>query len=266
MKTYHLPSGAAIPAIGFGTWQILLNGRAKRAVTEALAAGYRLIDTAMVYGNEKGVGAAVTASGIPREDIFVTTKLWNFDQGYDSAKRAFDMSLSRMGLTYVDLYLIHWPKSDELTRQTWTALEEIHDTALARNIGVSNFDVSDLTDLLSYARVKPAVNQIEFHPFIYADQMPVVEYCREQGIVVEAYSPLARANHLKDETIVAIAAEAKKSPAQILLRWAIQHGTIPLPKSSHKERIRENLDVFTFELTNAQMHRLNRLSTGQSVL
>lgn len=255
-----------MPAIGFGTWQILLNGRAKRVVTEAIASGYRLIDTAMVYGNEKGVGAAVRGSGVPREELYVTTKLWNFDQGYESGLRAIDTSLSRLGLDYVDLYLIHWPRGSELTRQSWKALEEIHASGRAKNIGVSNFGVEELQELVAYAKVKPAVNQIEFHPFIYQDQKPILEFCKKHGIITQAYSPLARGRGIDNDVIEEIAAETGKTNGQVLLRWALQHGTVPLPKSTHKSRKDENIAIFDFELKPSQMKRLNNLSNGKSVL
>ena len=255
-----------IPNIGFGTWQILLNGKAKRAVTEALETGYRLIDTAMIYGNEKGVGAAIKESSIPRDQIYLTTKLWNGDQGYESGLKAFDTSLSRLGLEYVDLYLIHWPKGSELTRQSWQALQEIHQQGFAKNIGISNFNVTQIQDLLSYAAVKPAVNQIEFHPFIFEEQRPIVDFCRHNGIVVEAYSPLARGKAVNHQTITKVAQEVGKTNAQVMLRWTVQHGTVPLPKTSHKERMEENLDIFNFELSKSQMEELNSLSSNKSFL
>lgn len=255
-----------LPAIGFGTWQILMNGKAKRTVLQAIETGYRLIDTAMVYGNEKGVGAAIRETGVPREEMYLTTKLWNSNQGYEKALDAFDTSLARLGVDYIDLYLIHWPESKQLTKDSWKALEEIHATGLARNIGVSNYGVEELEDLLSYASVKPAVNQIEFHPFVYEDQRATLEFCKKHKIAVEAYSPLARGRGVKNPEITAIADELNKSNGQIMLRWALQHGTIPLPKTTHKERMAENLDVFNFELSKEHMNIMNSLSTGESVL
>lgn len=255
-----------IPQIGFGTWQILLNGKAKRAVLEAIETGYRLIDTAMVYGNEKGVGAAIRDSGVPREEIFLTTKLWNFDQGYQKALQAFNTSLARLGLTYVDLYLIHWPQSSELTRESWRALEELQDMGLIRHIGVSNFDTTQLKELLSYATHKPAVNQIEFHPFIYEQQRPILDFCAKHDITVEAYSPLARGKAMDDPEIARVAAETGRTKGQVMLRWALQHGTVPLPKTSYKDRMQENIDIFDFKLTSGQMKALDSLSSGRSVL
>lgn len=255
-----------MPAIGFGTWQILMNAKAKRVVAEAIDSGYRLIDTAMVYGNEKGVGAAINESHVDRSELFVTTKLWNFDQGYESTHKAFKTSLARLGLQYVDLYLIHWPKSSAQTRDSWRAMEELQADGKARHIGVSNFTDEQLEDLLAYAKIPPAVNQIEFHPFIYEDQKDTLEFCLQEDIIVQAYSPLARAHKLKDPHILQLADIYTKTPAQILLRWALQHRTVPLPKTTHRERMKENLDIFEFELSKEHMDSLNALSSGISVL
>lgn len=255
-----------LPNIGFGTWKILLNGKAKRITTEAINSGYRLIDTAMVYGNEKGVGAAVRDSLIAREEIFLTTKLWNFDQGYEKALNAFDTSLARLGADYIDLYLIHWPQSKVLTRQSWKALEEIHATGLAKNIGVSNYNSEELEHLLSYAKTKPLVNQIEFHPFVYEDQKDTLDFCKAHGITVEAYSPLAQGRGVGNNVIDGIAKQTGKSNGQVMLRWAVQHSTVPIPKTTHSDRMKENLDIFDFVLTTTQMKSLNSLSTGVSVL
>jgi diketogulonate reductase-like aldo/keto reductase len=255
-----------IPDIGFGTWKILLNGKAERVVAEALESGYRLIDTAMIYGNEKGVGSAVAKSKIPRSEIFLTTKLWNFDQGYQKALQAFDKSLSGLGLDYLDLYLIHWPRSSKLTQDSWRALEEIHKSGRAKYIGVSNFLVRDIEDLLKYSTIKPYVNQIEFHPFVFEVQKPILDFCQNHGILVEAYSPLARAVQMNHPVISQISKEIGKSPSQVMIRWAIQHNTIPIPKTTHKERMKENIDVFDFELSSKRMSQMDSLSTGQSVI
>ena len=261
MPGLSLNTGAAIPVVGFGTWQILLNGTAKRAVMEALAAGYRLIDTARIYGNEKGVGAGIRESGIPREDIFVTTKLWNSSHGRDKALAAFDGSLKRLGLDYVDLYLIHWPVPGK-RQETWKALEELQKSGRVRAIGVSNYMVHHLTELLEHAEIPPAVDQVEFHPFLYEDRRQLLDFCSNHGIVVEAYSPLAHAARLHDPVITKVAVSHKKSNAQVMLRWAVQHGTVPLPKSSNPARIVENLRIFDFELTESDMRALNDLSDG----
>lgn len=250
-----------MPAIGFGTWQIRLNGHAHKAVAAALNAGYRLIDTARIYGNEKGVGRAIRESGITREEIFVTTKLWNSDQGYEKAIQAFEASLAKLGLDYIDLYLIHWPVPGRRL-ESWRAMEGLFDSGKVRAIGVSNFTVPHLEELLKHAKVVPAVNQVELHPFIYNDQKELLAFCRDKQIVVEAYSPLAHGERLHDGVITEIANAHQKTNAQVLLRWCIQHGTVPLPKSSKAERIAENLAVFDFELTDAEMDRLNGLSDG----
>lgn len=250
-----------MPATGFGTWQIWPNGKARKAVEEALRTGYRLIDTARIYSNEKGVGAAIRESGIPREDIFVTTKLWNSSHGYDKALKAFDGSLKRLGLDYADLYLIHWPVAGK-RRETWQALEEINRSGRSKAIGVSNYTVRHLEELMAYAEILPAVNQVEFHPFLYDDRRPLLEYCRKHGIVVEAYSPLAHAARLNDPLIGTMAKNYQKTNAQVMLRWAVQQGTVPLPKSSTPSRIKENLDIFDFELTDGDMQALNSLSDG----
>lgn len=261
IKTRRLNTGADIPAIGFGTWQILLNKKTRRMVSEALDAGYRLIDTAMVYGNEKGVGEAVRTSAVPRADIFVTTKLWNFDQGYEQAIDAFDTSLARLGLEYIDLYLIHWPVPGKRL-ESWRALEDIYKVGRAKAIGVSNYTIRHLEELLRDSSITPAVNQIEFHPYIFDEQKPLLDFCQKQGIVVEAYSPLAHAANMEDPVIKDIAEETGRTYAQVLLRWAFQHNTIPLPKSSNIGRVRQNLDIFDFKLDDAQMKRLNGLSNG----
>jgi methylglyoxal/glyoxal reductase len=261
MNHLKLNTDATIPAIGFGTWQIALNRKTRQIVAEALHAGYRLIDTAMIYGNEKGVGQAIREADIARQDISVTTKLWNNDHGYDAAIDAFDRSLTRLGLDYIDLYLMHWPVSGKRL-DSWRALEAIYNVGRAKAIGVSNFTVRHLKELLAASEVTPAINQIEFHPYLYREQFPLLEYCATQGIVVEAYSPLAHASNMDDPVIEEISKQVGKTYAQVMLRWAVQHGTIPIPKSSHPERLRQNLDIFDFELSLAQMKRINKLSNG----
>jgi diketogulonate reductase-like aldo/keto reductase len=252
MREHELNTGAKMPAIGFGTWK--LEGSEAR---EAVNAGYRLIDTAKIYGNEREVGQAIKHSQVSREGIFVTTKLWPSD--FSDAKRAFEDSLTKLAVEYVDLYLLHWPNGPE-RRQAWKELEKIHKSGRAKAVGVSNFMVEHLEDLFKSSSLMPAVNQIEFHPFIYEKQKPVLALCAEKGIVVEAYSPLAQARNLEDTTIATIASAHGKSSAQVMLRWAIHHGTIPIPRSSNSERIRSNLEVFDFELTANDMAALDNLS------
>jgi diketogulonate reductase-like aldo/keto reductase len=202
----------------------------------------------------------VREAGIARENIFVTTKLWTSDQGYESAKRAFDNSLAALGLDYIDLYLIHWPGSDRRL-DSWRALEEIYKSGKAKAIGVSNYTVPHLEELAGN-HVVPAVNQIEFHPLVYEDQKEVIAYCKGKGIVVEAYSPLMRGNHLQGPIFQQIGERHDKTPAQVVLRWCIQHGTIPIPKTSRAERMHENLDIFDFELSAEEMDAINSLSNG----
>ncbi len=260
VSTTKLPlhSGGAIPQVGLGVWQM---GRsiAREAVLSALRAGYRHVDTARIYGNEKEVGEAVRASGVPRDEIFVTTKLWNDDQGYDSALRAFDGSLSRLGLDYVDLYLIHWPVQHK-RRDSWRALEAIKKSGRARAIGVSNFLVTHLKELLSEASEKPSVNQIEVHPFL--QHRDTRAFCKKHDIVVEAYSPLVRGGRLDDPRIGRVAKQVGKTPAQVLLRWSIQHGMVTLPKSVNPTRQKENAAIFDFELDPNAMADLDALEEG----
>jgi diketogulonate reductase-like aldo/keto reductase len=231
------------------------------ATAEALRTGYRLIDTAKIYGNEAEVGEAIRQSSVPREEILVTTKLWPGDFGYDSALQAFDDSLERLGLDYIDLYLIHWPREDKSARhESWRAMTELKKQKLAKNIGVSNFQVSHLKDLIDASNVPPAVNQIEFHPYIYHEQKATLDFCRRHKITVEAYSPLSHGHGLDSITAMDIAERSGRTPAQILLRWAIQHGTVPIPKSAHLQRIKENFEVFDFELSDEDMWMLDELS------
>jgi diketogulonate reductase-like aldo/keto reductase len=259
-----LNTGDSMPVIGFGTWKISNQNDAKNAVKTAIEVGYRLIDTAKIYGNEEGVGRGIKESGVPRKEIFVTTKLWNNDQGFESALKAFEISLKKLGLEYVDLYLIHWP-STEKRGESWKALEKIHKQGLAKNIGVSNYTVRHLDELLSNSEVVPAVNQIEFQPFIYENQSEVLKFCKQKNIVVEAYSPLARAKDLNNTALHAISEHHAKTPAQVMLRWAIQHGTVPIPKSTHPSRIKENFKVFNFELADEEMRTIDRLSSNKRV-
>jgi diketogulonate reductase-like aldo/keto reductase len=254
-----LRSGTAIPQVGLGVWQAARGQVTRDAVLAALRLGYRHIDTARVYGNEVDVGAAIKESGIPREQVFVTTKLWNDDQGYDATLRAFAESARRLGLDYIDLYLLHWPVEDKRL-DSWKALERLHEEQRARAIGVSNFLVPHLQELLAVAKVVPMVNQIELTPFL--QRRPTVELCRQQGIVVEAYSPLTRGQRLSDPTVVSIAKQVGRSSAQVLLRWGIQHGFVVLPKSTHRERIEENGRLFDFALPDAALSALDGLEEG----
>ena len=254
--TVAMSSGTVIPQVGLGVYQSAIGAVTRDAVRAALRCGYRHVDTARVYRNEADVGAVVRESGIPRDQIFVTTKLWNDDHGFDSALRAFDESLARLGLEYVDLYLIHWPVAGKRL-DSWRALERVFGERRARAIGVSNYLVPHLEELLASAHVPPAANQIELSPFL--QRRDTVALCRARGIVIEAYSPLTRGQRLGDPAIGAIAREVGRTPAQVLLRWGIQHGFVVLPKSVRADRVAENAAVFDFALTDEQMLRLDGL-------
>jgi 2,5-diketo-D-gluconate reductase A len=253
IPTLTLNNGHTIPQLGFGVFQVPPD-EVIEPVETALAAGYRLIDTAAAYGNEEGVGKAIAGSGIPREELFVTTKLWNSDHGYDNALRAFDKSLQKLGLDFVDLYLIHWPmpaRSDQV--DTWRALEKVYEEGRARSIGVSNFTIHDLNRLRSEATVVPAVNQIELRA-----------YHREHQIATEAWSPIGQGQGLlEDPTIHSVAEAHGKTSAQVVLRWHLQLGNVAIPKSVTPERIRENLEVTDFELDDGEMAMLTAMSSQQ---
>lgn len=253
-----LNTGVEIPGLGLGTWK-LSDDEARDSVVMALQAGYRLIDTAKIYGNERGVGEGLRQSGVAREKVFVTTKLWNSDQGYHTARAAFEESLDKLGLEYVDLYLIHWPATEQ-RHNAWRALEGLYEEGRAKAVGVSNYEVEQLQELLERSDTVPAVNQIEFHPFIYKKQKPILDFCAKRKIIVEAYSPLNQGSGIDVPVIEEMAKKHKKTNAQIMLRWCIQHGTVPIPKSSHPDRIRENIEVFRFELSEEEIQTLDKLS------
>ena len=251
-----LNDGRLIPQLGLGVWQTRAGAACETAVLAALEAGYRHIDTAAMYGNEESVGAAVRTSGIPRENIFVTTKLWNSD--HRNPERALETSLRKLKMDYVDLYLIHYPVRER--RRSWRALEALRVGGKARSIGVSNFTIRHLNELLAETKTVPAVNQVEFHPYLY--QRDLLDFCAGRGIALEAYSPLTKGERLKDPKLVAVATKysksgAGKSTAQILIRWALQHGLIVIPKSANRKRIFENADVFDFEISAANMQLLD---------
>ena len=257
----ELHDGVQIPQLGFGVFQVPPDDT-RAVVEEALEAGYRHIDTAAAYRNEKGVGEAIAASGISREELFVTTKLWNSQQGHDEALAAFESSLGRLGLDRVDLYLIHWPMpAEDLFVETWRAFEKIHEEGGARTIGVSNFRVEDLERLEQETSTRPTVNQIELHPWL--QQAELRRWHAEHDVATEAWSPLAKSRRLDDETIASIAAAHGKSPAQAILRWHLQLGDIVFPKSSTPERMRENIDIFDFELSAEEMDRIEGLDAGE---
>lgn len=254
-----LNNGVEMPQLGFGVWQVP-DDEAEQAVATALESGYRSIDTAAIYGNEEGTGKAIATSGIPREELFVTTKLWNSDQGYDSTLRAFDTSLEKLGLDYLDLYLIHWPLP---TRgkyiETYKAFEKLYTDGRIKAIGVSNFYPEYLEQLIEATSVIPAVNQIELHPHL--QQHAVREYHAQQGIATEAWSPLGSGKGLLEvPAIVAIAQKHNRTPAQIVLRWHIQLGNVVIPKSVTPSRIKENIDVFDFSLDTEDIAAISALN------
>ncbi|WP_030378362.1 MULTISPECIES: aldo/keto reductase [unclassified Streptomyces] len=259
-----LNNGVEMPQLGFGVWQVA-DDEAERAVGTALQAGYRSIDTAAIYGNEEGTGRAIASAGLPREELFVTTKLWNADQGYDSTLRAFDTSLKKLGLEYVDLYLIHWPMPDRgLFVDTYKAFEKLYEEGRAKAIGVSNFLPEHLTTLLEATSVVPAVNQIELHPHL--QQRAAREVHAEQGIATEAWSPLGSGKGLLDvPALVAIARKHGRTPAQVVLRWHVQLGNIVIPKSVTPSRIKENIEVFDFSLDDEDLGAISALNEDRRI-
>ena len=255
-STVTLNNGVEMPWVGLGVYKSAPGSETETAVRYALDAGYRHVDTASFYENEQSVGVALAAHDVPVEEVFVTTKLWNDDHGFDRTLRAFDVSMEKLGLETLDLYLIHWPMPDTFA-ETWKALGRLYSEGRVRAIGVSNFLEHHLRTLAEQSEIVPAVNQIEFHPMLV--QQPLLEYCRSFGIRVEAWSPLIRGLFFGHETIARVAEECGKTPAQVLVRWDLQHGVVTIPKSVHRERIVENADVFDFELSETQMQALDEL-------
>jgi diketogulonate reductase-like aldo/keto reductase len=258
-STIKLNNGVEIPRFGLGVYQAAAGREARTAVEEALSMGYRHIDTAKLYGNERDVGEAVRRSGVPRREVFVTTKLWNSDHGYDTTLRACDASLAALGFDYVDLYLIHWPVQ-RLRGESWRALVKLLGDGKCRSIGVSNYTVRHLRELLDSSPVVPAVNQVELSPFLY--QKDLIRFCHEKGIQVEAYSPLTKGERLRDKTLARIGSRYGKTPAQVLIRWCLQRDLIVIPKSSRRERIQENAQVFDFDISAEDMGALDALDEG----
>jgi methylglyoxal/glyoxal reductase len=261
-----LNSGISIPCLGLGVYQLGRGRATEDAVRWALESGYRHVDTAAMYGNEAEVGTvlkrAFAAGLVRREDVFVTTKLWNSDHGYDQALRAFDASMRRLGLDQIDLFLLHWPVP-ERRLHSWRALERIIGEGRCRAIGVSNYMVPHLEELLSAAKIPPAVNQIELHP--WCQQRDVVALCQKHGIAVVAYSPLTKGMKLRDRHLATVAREAQRTPAQILLRWSLQKHFVTIPKSAKRERIVENASIFDFELSAEKMATLDHLDEERHV-
>ena len=260
MKTFRLNNGIEIPALGLGTYKI---GRTHEdvynAVRTALDLGYRHIDTATLYINEKPIGNAIRESGIPREDIFITTKLWGSDILNNQILEAFDGSLHNLGIDYLDLYLVHWPVKG-MIESTWKEMEKIYMSGKVKSIGLSNHLIHHMEEVLKTATITPVVNQVELHP--YLTQGDVIDYCKKHNIVPEAWSPLgsSKVPLLKDEVLIWIGGKYGKSPAQVVLRWNIQKGIVPIPKSSNEERQAENLNIFDFELTEEEIKQIDKLN------
>ncbi|MBM5695879.1 aldo/keto reductase [Listeria seeligeri] len=255
--TVKLANGVEMPRLGFGVWKVKDGDEAVNSVKWAIEAGYVSIDTAAAYKNEEGVGQAIKESGVKREDLFVTTKLWNAEQGYESTLAAFDESLRKLELDYVDLYLIHWPVKGKF-KDTWRAFEKLYNDKRVRAIGVCNFHEHHLKELMEDAEIAPMVNQIELHPEL--TQEPLRSYCAEHNIVVEAWSPLGNGKLLDNAEIKAIAEAHGKSVAQVILRWDLQIGVVTIPKSVHQERIIQNADIFDFELTEDEVAKISALN------
>lgn len=253
-----LNNGIEIPQLGLGVY-LTKPSECVDACLNAFEAGYRHIDTASMYGNEKEVGKAVRTSGLLREEIFVTTKLWNDDHGFDKTLKAFDKTLKKFGLDYIDLYLIHWPGTDK-RKEAWKALEKIYESGQCKAIGVSNYMIPHLEELFTYANVIPAVNQCEFHPFLYTKDL--LDFCNKHNIAFEGYSPLARMRRKNDPVIKQLMQKYSKSHAQIMIKWSLQQEVITIPKSAKRDRIIENADVFDFEISDADMEALNGLNEG----
>ena len=261
-ESIQMRNGISMPRLGLGVWKAAKGKETRSAVTRAIEVGYRHIDTAAMYGNEEDVGLAVRESGLPRAEVFVTTKLWNSDQGYEQALRAFELSMSKLKLGYIDLYLIHWPVTG-LRLDSWRALEKLYREGLVKSIGVSNYMVNHLNELKAFAEILPAVNQIELHPF--NQQNAVVDWCSKNEIVVQAYSPLTRGDRLNHPVIVDVANKSGRTPAQVLLRWLIQKNLVVLPKSTNPGRIIENSRIFDFDLDEDAVMKLNSLDENQPI-
>ncbi|MEH6953763.1 aldo/keto reductase [Neobacillus drentensis] len=255
--TTTLSNGVKMPWMGLGVFKVTEGEEVIQSVKAAIKNGYISIDTAAIYGNEEGVGQAIKESGVPREELFITTKLWNSEQGYESTLAAFETSMNKLGLDYLDLYLIHWPGKDKY-KETWKAFEKLYKDGRVRAIGVSNFLVHHLEDLLSSAEIKPMVNQVEFHPHL--TQKELLAFCKNEGIQLEAWSPLKQGQLLSEPVLEDLAHKYNKSVAQVILRWDLQHGVVTIPKSIKEHRIIENANVFDFELSAEDMDKIDGLN------
>ena len=257
-KFMLLSNGVKIPSIGFGTYKSGDDEETAKIIKNALNLGYKMIDTASFYNNEVGIGNGIKESGIDRKDIFIVTKLWNDDHGYDNTIEAFNKSLNNLQVDYIDLYLIHWP--NKLNSETWRAFEHLYETGKVKAIGVCNFKVEHLEELKKTAKIMPMVNQVEIHPF--STKNNIINYCKDNNIKVVAWSPISRGRVLSNELMIDLSQKYKKSIVQIVLRWHMQKGVIPIPKSSNENRIKENMDIFDFEISSEDMKAIDSLDEG----
>ena len=257
-KFMLLSNGVKIPSIGFGTYKSGDDEETAKIIKNALNLGYKMIDTASFYNNEVGIGNGIKESGIDRKDIFIVTKLWNDDHGYDNTIEAFNKSLNNLQVDYIDLYLIHWP--NKLNADTWRAFEHLYETGKVKAIGVCNFKVEHLEELKKTAKIMPMVNQVEIHPF--STKNNIINYCKDNNIKVVAWSPISRGRVLSNDLMIDLSQKYKKSIVQIVLRWHMQKGVIPIPKSSNENRIKENMDIFDFEISSEDMKAIDSLDEG----
>ena len=265
-KFMLLSNGVKIPSIGFGTYKSGDDEETAKIIKNALNLGYKMIDTASFYNNEVGIGNGIKESGIDRKDIFIVTKLWNDDHGYDNTIEAFNKSLNNLQVDYIDLYLIHWP--NKLNAETWRAFEHLYETGKVKAIGVCNYKVEHLEELKKTAKIMPMVNQVEIHPFSTKNNIinyckdNIINYCKDNNIKVVAWSPISRGRVLSNELMIDLSQKYKKSIVQIVLRWHMQKGVIPIPKSSNENRIKENIDIFDFEISSEDMKAIDSLDEG----
>ncbi len=257
-KFMLLINGVKIPSIGFGTYKSGDDEETAKIIKNALNLGYKMIDTASFYNNEVGIGNGIKESDIDRKDIFIVTKLWNDDHGYDNTIEAFNKSLNNLQVDYIDLYLIHWP--NKLNAETWRAFEHLYETGKVKAIGVCNFKVEHLEELKKTAKIMPMVNQVEIHPF--STKNNIINYCKDNNIKVVAWSPISRGRVLSNDLMIDLSQKYKKSIVQIVLRWHMQKGVIPIPKSSNENRIKENIDIFDFEISSEDMKAIDSLDEG----
>ena len=260
--TTTLHNGVKMPWFGLGVFKVQEGTEVIESVKNAIKTGYISIDTAAIYHNEEGVGQGIRESGVSRDDLFITSKVWNSDQGFESTLQAFETSLSKLGLDYLDLYLIHWPGKDKY-KDTWKALEKLYEDGRVRAIGVSNFQIHHLKDLMTIAKIKPMVNQVEYHPHL--TQKELLVFCQQEGIQLEAWSPLKRGQLLSEQKIREIAGKYQKTAAQVILRWDLQNKVVTIPKSIKLERIIENAEIFDFELTAEDMEKIDSLNKEERI-